>query len=508
MDSMAQLCSAQTNMFSASQNPSVIHDYLAKECADHHILGPYPPHAFPGTHINRFGVIPKKHQPGKWRLITDLSYPKGFSVNDAINPALCSLSYISVDAVAMTAMQLGHGSLLAKIDIQSAYRLIPVHPQDRKWLGMLWDNELYIDCMLPFGLRSSPKIFTAVADALEWCIGQQGVEFVYHYLDDFLVLGPPGSDVCQQSLNTLEKLCSHLGVPLAPHKKEGPSSILPFLGITIDTLSGELRLPPEKLQRLLDMLPSWLSRHKCTRRELESLIGTLQHACKVIRPGRSFLRRIIALLSHAKRSHHYIRLNAEFKSDIAWWKVFASQWNGTAIIIPSGQPDITITSDASGSWGCGAWCGNRWFQLEWNELLKDKNISVKELIPILVAVVLWGPQWQGKRIVSHCDNAAVVSILNSRYSRDKDLMQILRCLFFLEAQLQFQLSASHIPGVANACADYLSRNQLGAFMNEMPHADPYPTPIPSSLLQWLLLPTMDWTSPSWTQLFNSFVRKE
>ena len=126
----------------------------------------------------------------------------------------------------------------------------------------------------------------------------------------------------------------------------------------------------------------------------------------------------------------------------------------------------------------------------------DKQIAVKELIPILVAIILWGSEWREKRVLSYCDNSAVVSVLNSRYSRDKDLMQLLRCLFFLEAQLQFQLSGSHIPGAANSCADNLSRNQLAAFRISTPHADIYPTPIPSSLLQWLLLPCMDWTSPT------------
>lgn len=91
-----------------------------------------------------------------------------------------------------------------------------------------------------------------------------------------------------------------------------------------------------------------------------------------------------------------------------------------------------------------------------------------------------------KWVVSHCNNAVVVSVLNSQYSRDKDLMQLLHCLFFLEAQLQFQLSGSHIPGVTNSCTDDLSRNQLPAFINKMPHADTYPTPIPSS---------QTWTGP-------------
>ena len=92
---------AKANMLSASQNPSIIHDYLTKECTSHHILGPYHPQSFPGIHINQFGVTLKKHQQGKWHLITDLSYPKGYSVNYAVDPAHCSLLYTSVDRVSM-----------------------------------------------------------------------------------------------------------------------------------------------------------------------------------------------------------------------------------------------------------------------------------------------------------------------------------------------------------------------------------------------------------------------
>ena len=78
-------------MKSTRDNPKVIDDYLAKETAAGNILGPFNPLSFPGVHLNSFGVIPNKHQPGKWRLITDLSSPKGSSANDAIDPALTSL---------------------------------------------------------------------------------------------------------------------------------------------------------------------------------------------------------------------------------------------------------------------------------------------------------------------------------------------------------------------------------------------------------------------------------
>ena len=300
-------------------------------------------------------------------------------------------------------------------------------------------------------------------------------------------------------------------MPLAPEKTEGPSSTITFLGITIDTVKGELRLPAEKLTRLIHTVSDWLARRSCTRRELESLIGVLQHACKVIRPGRSFQRRAIALLNVTKHPHHHIRLNKEFRSDLRWWSVFSSHWNGAALLVsPCSDPStaIFVTSDASGSWGCGAWSGPAWFQLEWDQSTSPKQIATKELIPILIAAVVWGHTWTGVQVLSLCDNEAVVTVINSRSSREPDLMQLLRCLFFLEAHFQFYLIARHLPGVANSLADDLSRNRLPSFRRHHPNADPLPSPIPSSTMQWLLHPKLDWTSEAWIQLFTSSVKRE
>ena len=73
---------------------------------------------------------------------------------------------------------------------------------------------------------------------------------------------PPLSPVCQQNLNTFIRLCSKLGVPLAPNKVEGPSTTLTFLGIILDTQNMEVRLPQEKLIRIQVKLETWLKKHK------------------------------------------------------------------------------------------------------------------------------------------------------------------------------------------------------------------------------------------------------
>ena len=294
------LRSAPANMRSAQLHPGVISEYLSKELARGRMLGPFSPSfSTPELQINRFGVIPKG-QTGKWRLITDLSFPPDQSVNDGICRDLCSLSYTTVDHVAEVAVDLGPGALMAKVDIESAYRLIPVHPQDRPLQAVQWRDQIFVDPMLPFGLHSAPKIFNAVADGLHWHLQRSGIQRLYHYLDDFIMLGPPHSPQCQGYLDTLLYQCNRLGVPIAAHKTKGPSSCLVFLGIEIDTVAGELRLPADKLQRLQTLLQQWGDKKVCTRKELESLVGSLNHACKGVRAGRSFLRRMIDLL-HSRR---------------------------------------------------------------------------------------------------------------------------------------------------------------------------------------------------------------
>ena len=173
------VCQAATgNMPSALQCVEKIHEFLATESAAGRVLGPFNHSLVPMVHVNRLGAVPKSI-PGKYHLICNLSHPEGQSVNDGISEALSSLLYVSVERAAQTVLKMGRGAFLAKVDIRNAYRNIPVHPDDRWLLGMSWQGEVFIDTVLPFGLRSAPKIFNAVADALDWVVR---VGEIYHYL--------------------------------------------------------------------------------------------------------------------------------------------------------------------------------------------------------------------------------------------------------------------------------------------------------------------------------------
>ena len=284
--SSVALRSASSNMHSALVHPSVIDAYLETEVSCGRVAGPFTTLPFPDLHISRFGVIPKNNQPGQWRLILDLSSPEGHSVNDGIPKPLFSVQYVTVDSFIDGIMARGRGTLMAKFDVASAYRNVAIHPQDRPLLGMKWRDKYYVDMALPFGLRSAPYIFTSIADMVEWILTHNyGVDFLRHYLDDFMTLGPPASPVCYYNLQACIQLCPILGLPLHPRKLEGPTTCLSILGIELDSMTLQARLPVEKRDRIIALLESWSAKRFCKRRELESLIGQLHHVCKIAPPG-------------------------------------------------------------------------------------------------------------------------------------------------------------------------------------------------------------------------------
>lgn len=501
--SIHPLHSARRNLHGATLHPEVVDSYIKDELTLNRVHGPYSASQCPSVQISRFGVIPKSHQPNKWRLIIDLSHPQGHSVNDNIPKLLCSLSYITVDDAINAIMEYGPNTLLAKVDIKSAFRLLPVHPADRHLLAMEWGNKIYIDGCLPFGLRSAPKLFNILADLLCWIAQQNGISKPLHYLDDFLLIGPPQSPVCQHNLNTFMQLCTNLGVPLASEKIEGPSTSLTFLGITLDTANMEIKLPQDKLLRIKAILATWLKKKTATKREILSLVGLLQHATKVVRCGRTFVARMYATAAKVKQLHFFTRLNKEFRSDIAWWHTFIHCWNGLSMLRNVQLPyAFTIYTDASGSWGCGAFMVGQWLQWKWSSKWAFQGIMAKELVPIVLSCIVWGPQLSKQSVLILCDNLSLVNAVNKGTSKDPLVMHLLRCLWFFTAYFDVALTANHIPGASNTTADQLSRNSMPSFFALNPDASRAPIPLPESTLEIVSPDAPDWTSPDFCKLFS------
>ena len=140
------------------------------------------------------------------------------------------------------------------------------------------------------------------------------------------------------------------------------------MGILLDSTRMEARLPFDKLIRAKQALQQWLHRKSATLKELQSLIGTLQFACRVVAPGRAFLQRIISLTKGITNSRWHKKLNGEFRKDISMWLNFLNHWNGVSLFLGGdvlSTPDLQLFTDASGYHGYGGYLSGEWFQATW-----------------------------------------------------------------------------------------------------------------------------------------------
>ena len=369
------------NLLSAITNPTVVDEKLGKEIQLGRIVGPFYTPPFPAFHVSTLGFIPKK-VPGEFRIIHHLSFPEGRSINSHIPKIASRVTYANVDDAIRLIRRSGRGCALAKTDIKNAFRLIPVRPSDYNLLGICWRNKYYVDRNLAMGLSSSCKIFECFSTALEWIARDKlQITGILHLLDDFLIVSQSLSS-CDHQLKAFLGTCNDIGVPMAPEKTVGPSCVLSFAGIELDTNKMEARLPNDKLTKCRSLIQEFICKKKVTLQELQSLIGLLNFTCSVIVPGRTFLRRLINLTVGIKRPRYFIRLNRETRSDLKLWLTFLNSYNGRLFFLDYiwlSSAKLHLYTDAAGSLSYGAVFGRHWFYSKWPDNWLGRNIIVLEM---------------------------------------------------------------------------------------------------------------------------------
>ena len=444
-------------------------------------VGPFDQPPFINFVGSPMGAYQKRHS-SKYRVIHDLSWPPGGSINDFINVDNYHVTYLSLDDVVSQIEILGPSCLLAKLDLEDAFKHIPVRPEDWELLGSTWyiydqstnsyDLKYFYDRVLQFGCRSSPKLFNDFADGAQYVMQYAGVSYVDHYLDDYITAGKAGSNECANNLQVMCDVCEDLGFSLNPSKVVPPTTVLEFLGIILDTDRMEMRISEERLADILHELHHWENRHKCTKRELLSIIGKLLFVARVVRPGRTFVRRMIDLSKRIKHLHHKIRLNKEFRADVEWWLNYLPAWNGVPML-SAPSVDIHVFTDASNIAFSGFY-DDHWFVATYAGSLEQygqRSINWRELQAVVTAAATWGASWHNKRVLFHCDNSCVVHILNSGSSKSPVMMQLVRTLFFISATHEFEFTSVYVNTHDNTVADALSRLRFDIFYKQLPNAD-------------------------------------
>ncbi|XP_052214344.1 uncharacterized protein LOC127833226 [Dreissena polymorpha] len=480
-----RIATSAKNLKSALKLPDIVLEKINKEVELCRVAGPFESRPLPNLRISPIGLVPKKTGQQEFRLIHHLSYPAGRSLNDYIDPAKCTVQYTSFDTAVHMIQDLGFKCEMFKMDIKSAFRLLPVEPNDFDQLGFVFNNCYYFDKCLPFGCSISCNLFNRFADLLTHIIQRKaGSTYLIHYLDDFLGGGKRNSGECRHLMEIFSGCMQKLGVPIAAEKTEGPVTVLTFLGLELDSDKMEIRLPLHKVQEVLILLNNMLQKTRCTLKEMQSLIGVLNFACRAIIPGRPFCRRLIDSICGLTKPYHHLRINKGIKLDLMMWKQFFVNFNGIRVFHDrfwSYNDDVELFTDSAGGEGmgfgvyfAGKWMSERWPD-EWFKHGYTTDITVLELFPIVVAIFTWGKELQLKKICFRSDNMAVCHIINKMTSKSDLIMVLLRNLTLKCLQMNIVVKAEHVPGVKNSITDALSRFQMQRFWTLVPNAHQSPS---------------------------------
>ena len=434
------------------------------------LYGPFAKPPYAHFIVSPLGAFLKRDK-FKVRVIHDLSFPSMGSVNGDIDPADYSLHYSSVDDAARFCNEF-EGAFMAKIDLKDAYKHVPVHPSDWHMLGFQWAmiNEpvyIYYSKVLNFGLRSAPALFDQFAQALQEFMWYKGAtKRIVRYVDDFLIVEGSKSE-CARSLQVALTTSTDSGFTVQHSKVTPPAKVIEFLGIIIDSQMGELRISEDRIVEVKGILAGWLDKRVGTKRSLLSLIGKLAFAARVVRTGRAFLGRLIALSKKAKYLHYKVRLSRQARADILWWHKCLVSHNGTCLYNvdwSTGQV-IHVYTDASNI-GFGGLCRGEWFAHLYkgqSESLATMSINWRELHAAIKAMASWAPDLAGEKIIFHIDNMAVCGILNKLYTAVEELMELVRHWCLLLERHSLLVAIVYISTTDNIEADHLSRDKIEKF---------------------------------------------
>lgn len=443
------------NHKSALQNRTATEEHIRKGVKKGH----YVQCDFQPDIVSPLALVPK--QDGGSRLIHDCSLPVGGCLNDfAVDFQKCT--YESVDS-AVQNLQQGH--YLAKVDISAAYRGVAIHPSSYSATGIKWDfdgrTQYFVDTRLPFGARASPTIFHRISQFVKRAMLRKGHKLITAYQDDFLVQGSTYEE-CLSAWLALINLLLKLGFDINYGKLVAPTTDIIFLGVNINSETMQLSLPLGKLTDIQQIVSEFMGRQRATKKQLQSLAGKLNHAARVVRGGRTFLRRILNCINKLQRPFHKAKLTGAIQKDIEWWHSFLQQFNGVATCIDYVNT-VTVVSDSC-LVGGGAFCSGDFKYVHWAAdypALADLPINYKETAMVALAVSYWAPYFANKTVVIYSDNQCAVAIINKCACRSDSVMQMLRQMFWDSAKYNFCVKAIYLPGDLNRIADSASRLHEG-----------------------------------------------
>ena len=434
-----------------------------------------------------FGIVKSS---GSTRLVPDMSFGDGSNNAHTSKAALGKARLASVARICsrvayLRAQRPAEPVMIAKLDVKSAYRNVPIPLRERWCHAHDIGSAVYVHAAMPFGSSAACAVMTTITTALEDILATRGV-FCPFYVDDGIVVAYE-CDIWHHRQQVLD-LMADVGLPVSRSKlaTDGkPDTRKEVLGVLIDTVACTASITPHRVATIVTTIRDILDAadgHGVvpSSRQYSSLAGTLQFVASVVPLAKVFLRSLYKRAAGLTDTPGPA-VPSDVRADLDFWLHAIRAFSGVAVFAQvdgspaPGRVGGSVTTDASSSgygvyacaeaqYACGVWSAHERTAF---------GIAHRECATVGLAAQLFGPRCAGGELHVLCDNMATVLILRSRSCRDQRMYELLRQISLHQLAHSYLLCVEHIPGADNTISDYLSRHNAFPF-HLLPPAAPRP----------------------------------
>ena len=352
-----------------------------------------------------------------------------------------------------------HLDFFASIDLENAFHSVPLHPDSKRLVVFEINGQRFSYNVLPFGLTSSPRIFTKILKTVISFLRSSGIK-ITSYLDDIFICGNSASKVSKDLQITIELLIN-LGFSINWKKSNLiPSQILMHLGFIWNSIDLSISLPEQKWMKIKSMALQCLKSSK-TLRTYSILLGLMVNASNgfLFAPiyYRKFQLCFVDALKVCSSWEEIWHLDDDSLSDLSWW-ASSSFSMLTPVSFKSRKFDSILFTDSSMvGWGATLSSGEM-ASGNWSKEDSRHHINYLELKAVYLAIKEFLPILLNKHISIRCDNTTAIFYLNKMGgTHSRPLCLLALSIWKLINSNSISFIASHISGIDNTVADFFSR---------------------------------------------------
>ncbi|OBZ78926.1 hypothetical protein A0H81_01330 [Grifola frondosa] len=458
------------NHKSGIENLDFIKSYINEQVTLGRMTGPYTRtevEKILGTPFvsSPLAVVEKPGSAGKWRLVQNCSYEdeNGISVNSQINSDDFPTKWGTAAQVAEIVATAPLGTQAASLDIDSAFRNLPVFPAHKAFLVIQCEEGVfYIDHVVPFGITSGVGIQGEPMDAVVDVLEAHEIGPNRKWVDDLFNFRFPTAP---------------LGVPWHQTKCKDYAFEAVYVGFLWDLWNRTVSLPEVKRLKYVAKLTAFVEKARdgrVSQKDTMSINGTLSHITFIYPRGRSYLTNLCAFIASFRNKHAPRYPPRSMISDLTWWLQTLGVSGVRRSLTPRGPlKDIGIWVDASTDWGIGIIVDGRWAAWKWRLPTAQwkthgRDIGWAEMIAVeLAARFVEQLGYKDSDILVRGDNSGVVGAVTRGRSRNFQANESIRRTEVLSMSLNIYFRLEYVNTKVNK-ADPVSRGKPDPSMARLP----------------------------------------